>query len=143
MVKNRVFILGNMDLYQEIILEHFKHPLNRGSFADTKNVKVAKKINVSCGDEVTIQVQFSDDKKKIKDIRWQGVGCAISTAAMSLLSENLKGKSVAEVLAMKQADILELLGLDSITPGREKCLLLGLKAIKSAITDSDEAALAC
>jgi nitrogen fixation NifU-like protein len=70
-------------------------------------------------------------------VGWQGSGCAISQAAMSLLSEKIIGMTVADVLQMQQTDLERLLGFDQpIAYGRVKCLLLGLQAVKRGIAKS-------
>lgn len=126
-----------MDLYQETLLEHYKHPRNVGVFdASDGTFMRAKKTNVGCGDAVTIEIQLSVDDV-VQDVRWQGTGCVISTAAMSVLSENIKGKTRQEVLSLQQQDVLEILGLESVAPGRVKCLDLSLRAIQGALQQSD------
>ncbi len=81
------------DLYQEVILDHYKRPRNFGPLegADHK----ADGHNPLCGDRVTIYVVLNQDV--IRDIRFEGEGCAISTASASLMTEILKGKTLAEV----------------------------------------------
>lgn len=121
-----------MDLYQEAILDELKQPQHKSVLADA-DVQVHE-TNASCGDEVTVFLKLSPDKKTITELTWQGSGCAISQAAMSLLAAELQGKVVAEVLSLQQADLEALLGLEQpIAYGRTKCLLLGLKATKAAV----------
>jgi nitrogen fixation protein NifU and related proteins len=81
------------DLYQEVILDHYKRPRNFGPLegADHK----AEGHNPLCGDQVTVYIVL--DKDVIRDISFQGSGCAISTASASLMTEILKGKTLAEV----------------------------------------------
>lgn len=122
------------DLYQEIILEEYQHPKNKGVLSGEKNnVKSVKKTNVGCGDEFTVAIQLDESEQIVKDIKWQGQGCAISTSSMSLLSELIKGKSSDEIRDMSKETLMDLLGLDEITPAREKCLLLSLRAVKGAL----------
>lgn len=118
-----------MDLYQEIILDHYKNPRNVGTLSNHQHIFSCSEANVGCGDEFVVTLQLDEVNQKVMDIKWQGQGCAISTAAMSLLSEHVKGKVQSEVEAINQQTLLELLGLDEITPAREKCLMLGLRAI--------------
>ncbi len=84
------------ELYQEVILDHNKTPRNFGqlSQADGK----ATGHNPLCGDKVTVYLRFDQDT--ISDIKFEGSGCAISTASASLMTEILKGKSRAEVKAL-------------------------------------------
>lgn len=121
------------DLYQEIILEEFQHPKNKGEFTDQSSILTIKKTNVGCGDEFAVSLRLDSDSLVVTDVRWLGQGCAISTSAMSLLSEFVKGKPVEEIQSLTKEDMLELIGLTEITPTREKCLLLSLKAVKGAL----------
>ncbi|UFP93457.1 Fe-S cluster assembly sulfur transfer protein SufU [Gloeobacter morelensis] len=84
------------DLYQEVILDHYKRPRNFG-LLEAAN-REAEGHNPLCGDQVTIYLQVEDGI--VKDIRFQGAGCAISTASASLMTDALKGKSVQEVDAL-------------------------------------------
>ncbi len=122
-----------MDLYQEIILDHFKHPRNQGSFDNEIKTLSCDEANVGCGDELRVSIVLDQSKQKIADIKWVGQGCAMSIASMSLLSEHVKGMTVAEVKAIGQDTLLELLGLDDITPAREKCMMLSVKAVHRAL----------
>jgi nitrogen fixation protein NifU and related proteins len=119
------------DLYQEIILEEYAHPHNRGEIADA-DVTLTE-VNASCGDEVTVFIKFSTDKKKITDVKWYGVGCSISIATTSVLSQMIIGQTVKAVMKLQKKDLEDALGIKHISPGREKCLMLGLKAFQKAI----------
>lgn len=122
-------------LYQEIILEHYRHPHNAGRFSTAKNVCSVNEGNVGCGDEFQVSILLDNAKKKVLDIKWQGVGCAISTAAMSVVSDFVKNKKVIEISALTKNNVLELLGMNEITLGRDKCLMLGLRAIQRAVKE--------
>ncbi len=117
-----------MDLYSEIILEHFKNPKNFGRLNKPEKSEMGK--NVSCGDSIFIELEIENDK--ISDIAFSGQGCAISIAAMSMLSEKIKGMSVKEIEKLDQNFIKDLLKIE-IGPGRIKCAMLGLETIKKAI----------
>ena len=117
-----------MDLYAENILDHFKHPRNAGSLASPTVQN--REENVSCGDDMTIDLLIDDGV--IKDLKWQGQGCAISQAAMSLFSEELIGKKLDDAAAMKKDDVLSLLGVP-IGARRLKCALLCLHTLKNAL----------
>lgn len=84
------------ELYQQLILDHNKSPRNRGALADAD--KHAEGYNPLCGDRVTIHVRLDDDR--IADLSFEGDGCAISTAAASLMTQALKGKTLAEAEAL-------------------------------------------
>lgn len=81
------------DLYQEVILDHYKRPRNFGPLEEADHK--AEGHNPLCGDRVTIYLVIEGDV--IRNISFQGAGCAISTASASLMTEMLKGKTLAEV----------------------------------------------
>lgn len=114
------------DLYREYILEHYRNPQNYGTLA-TPTFE-AEGQNPLCGDELHVQVEV-DDKECIKSVRFTGQGCAISQASMSILSDEIIGKSLSEVASMNRESIVEMLGID-LTPVRLKCALLGLVVVK-------------
>jgi len=117
------------DLYREIILHEAAHPQKKGSLTNPTHEQ--DETNASCGDKVTVQLTLKDDR--ITQIAWQGAGCAISQASMSLISAFVEGKTKNEVEKLAKIDVLELLGLEEITPGREKCMMLGLKAVHTSL----------
>lgn len=120
------------DLYQEVLLEHYKNPQNKGAFSGEKNdIKVVKNINVGCGDELTVEVIIQD--QKIQDIKWNGVGCVISLASMSVLSEYIKGKTIEEIEKIEEEKMIELIGLEEIVPARKKCMMLSITSVQRAI----------
>lgn len=114
------------DMYREYILEHYRHPHHFGTLDDP--TFEAEGNNPLCGDEIKVQVAVGDDGR-IADVRFSGQGCAISQASMSILSDELVGKTLDEVAAMSKETILELLGIP-LTPVRLKCALLGLVVTK-------------
>lgn len=117
-----------MDIYAENILEHYKNPQHTG---DGANASVSHtEQNISCGDELTAHITITDDK--ITKIEWQGTGCAISQAGMSMLSEELENMSTEEVLQLKKDTIYNMFGVP-IGPRRFKCALLCLHTVKNAI----------
>ena len=122
-----------MDLYQEIILDHFKHPRNQGDIGAGVHVLSCSESNVGCGDEFSVKISLDKNGEKIEDIKWQGQGCAISTASMSLLSEYVIGKTIEEAKQVNQDTMLEMLGLEEITPAREKCMMLSVRAVHRAL----------
>jgi nitrogen fixation NifU-like protein len=84
------------DLYQEMILGHSKSPHNRRAMPAAS--RTAQGFNPLCGDKVTLHVQLEGDR--IADVSFEGSGCAISTASASLLTDSLKGKTIAEADAL-------------------------------------------
>lgn len=116
-------------MYMENILEHYKNPQNKGNVSnpDIQN----REKNPACGDEIEITAAVNE-KKEMQDIKFDGHGCAISQAAISMLTEELKGKPIGEVLKMKKEDVLVLLGID-IAPMRIKCAMLGLRVLQRGI----------
>ena len=122
-----------MDLYQEIILDHYKNPRNKGEITSHQHVLSCSESNVGCGDELLVKITLDKSENKIEEIKWQGQGCAISVASMSLLSEFIIGKTVEEVRKVDKDTMLEMLGLDEITPAREKCMMLSVKAVNRAL----------
>lgn len=113
------------DLYREIILDHAHNPRNFGQLDHPTQVE--KDANASCGDMV--EMQFLVEKGKIIDVKWRGVGCAISTASASLISELVIEKSVKEAKKLTQKQLMDKMGLKEILPTREKCLLLPLRIL--------------
>lgn len=114
-------------LYKEMILELYRHPLNKKDIvqADAR----AREINPSCGDEIEIAIRFND-YDCVEDIGHTGQGCAISQAAVSLLTDAVKGKTKVELKNMTESDMLLLLPV-SIPQTRMNCALLGFRALKN------------
>lgn len=122
----------NSTLYKENIINHYKNPKNFKKKDFVKNyTNNASLENVTCGDEMEVFLELKDGK--VKEVFFDARGCAISIAAMSMLSEKVKGKKVEEVLEIEDSFVLKMLGLEKGTP-RIKCALLGLETLKKALS---------
>jgi len=137
-------------LYQEIILDHYKHPKGRG--LREPYASEVHHVNPTCGDEITMRVAL--DGEKIADVSWEGQGCSISQAAASVLHELVTGQSVEDALT-KHTSFVELMaGKGQVVPDEEvlgdgiafagvakyparvKCALLSWMAMKDAVARS-------
>jgi nitrogen fixation NifU-like protein len=136
-------------IYQEVILDHYKHPHNRGLRVPFG--AEVHHVNPTCGDEVTLRVALTDDGGKIADISYDGQGCSISQAATSVLTDQVIGRSVPEALETVGAftemvssrgtiegdenvigDGIAFAGVAKY-PARVRCALLGWMAFKDAL----------
>jgi len=121
-----------MDIYAQNIIDHYHAPHNCGRLTDPK--LSSEQVNRSCGDQITVDLKIEDDK--IKDLKFEANGCAISVASMSLLSDYLLNKNTAEVLALKYQDVLNILGVP-VAERRYKCVLLGLLTVQNIILKAE------
>ncbi|UQX90196.1 SUF system NifU family Fe-S cluster assembly protein [Jatrophihabitans telluris] len=140
-------------MYQQIILDHYKHPNHRRELDDFD--AEVHHVNPTCGDEVTLRVKVRDGE--IADLGWVGEGCSISQASTSVMSELVIGQPIDDAMQLQER-FLELmqsqghheLSEDQIEelddaiafegvskyPARVKCALLGWMAMKSAVTQA-------
>ena len=143
----------NLDgLYQEILLDHYKHPHGRG-LRDPYEAEVHH-VNPTCGDEITLRVHVNGDR--VEDVSYDAVGCSISQASASVLNDLVVGKSVQDGLAVldefhammqgkgqvvPDEDVLEdgvaFAGVAQF-PARVKCALLSWMAFKDAVLRTEE-----
>jgi len=144
------------DLYQEIILDHYKHPQGRG-LREPFDTEVHH-VNPTCGDEVTLRVSLKGDgaEMAVADISYDGQGCSISQASASVLHELLTGAAVEEAFAVLEefSELMQSRGQrepnedvlgDGIAfagvskyPARVKCALLSWMAFKDATAQAVE-----
>jgi nitrogen fixation NifU-like protein len=138
------------ELYQELILDHSRTPRNFGVLPDAN--RQAEGYNPLCGDKVKVYTVIENGK--VKDIRFDGVGCAISTASASLMTEILKGKTEAEVKKLfdvlhsmltgkanaSDAELDKLVVLSGVTqfPMRVKCATLPWHTMIAALDNKDQ-----
>ena len=118
--------------YSEKVLDHYEHPRNVGSF-DTKEQDVGTGMvgAPACGDVMRLQIKVNDEGV-IEDARFKTYGCGSAIASSSLLTEWVKGKSLAEALEIKNTELAEELALP---PVKVHCSVLAEDAIKAAIAD--------
>ncbi|MBI2542128.1 SUF system NifU family Fe-S cluster assembly protein [Candidatus Woesearchaeota archaeon] len=116
-------------MYQEQILDHFKNPRN---FGRIENASVHHhEYNPLCGDQIEMFLVI-DKNKNITEVKFSGHGCAISQASASMLTEQIKGKSIEEIEKLTKEKVLELLGIP-LSPVRLKCALLSLDTLKNSV----------
>ncbi|MFL5466666.1 MAG: Fe-S cluster assembly sulfur transfer protein SufU [Gemmatimonadaceae bacterium] len=137
-------------LYQELILDHYRRPRNKGTL-DNADASVEMK-NPLCGDEIGVQVIFDGDN--ISDVRFSGRGCSISQASASMMTQLVKGRSTDEIDSVRKrfrdlmlgdtaaADDKQLGPLRALSgvarfPARVKCALLAWNALESALADHE------
>ena len=136
---------GLAELYQELILDHYRRPRNQGSLeAHTRRVTLA---NPTCGDELELDLLLDGDT--IADVRFSGRGCSISQASASMMTQLIKGKRVdeARALALRFSEMMhgsaeaardkalgEARALAGVAkfPVRVKCALLGWNALEES-----------
>lgn len=144
-------------MYQDVILDHYKHPHHRG-LREPFAAEVHH-VNPTCGDEVTLRVALSDDGNRVLDVSYDGQGCSISQAATSVLADQVIGQTVEDALRTVAAfaemvssrgtvegdedvlgDGIAFAGVSKY-PARVKCALLGWLAFKAAVAQASEPAV--
>jgi len=136
-------------LYQEVIFDHNKSPRNFGKLDDAD--RAADGHNPLCGDQLTVYLDMDADGETIADVRFEGQGCAISTASASIMTTLLKGRSIQDVekyfssfhsmvtgsgepdSSLEDFDKLKVLGGVSEYPSRVKCATLAWHTVKAAL----------
>jgi nitrogen fixation protein NifU and related proteins len=138
---------NNLDtLYRQVIMDHYKHPRNRGKLEE--GALVVDMNNPTCGDRIQLQIQVEDGK--VKDAKFEGEGCSISMSSASMMTQAIKGKSIEDALHMSQlfsdmmlgkeidpgnlemGDVEALQGVAKF-PARIKCATLAWKAMEQGV----------
>ncbi|MFB6216051.1 MAG: iron-sulfur cluster assembly scaffold protein [Candidatus Aenigmatarchaeota archaeon] len=114
-------------MYKQEILDLYKNPRNKGKL-DTDLEEVGE--NPSCGDITHVYLKTEDGK--VTEMKHETDGCAISTAAVSILSDEIKGMQKEKVKKLDREWMIDRLGID-ISPMRVKCAVLGLKTVQSIL----------
>lgn len=138
--------------YRDIILDHYRTPRNKG-LVDDKTYEVVHLKNPSCGDDLIVQIKREGNK--IIDVRFEGSGCAICCASASMMSENIKGKTIQEAetiitqfynMVSGKGDFVEDILQEAVSlqgiaklPPRIKCATLGYKAAQQLLFDTNVA----
>jgi nitrogen fixation NifU-like protein len=138
------------ELYQEVILDHSRHPRHYGVLGDASHK--AEGYNPLCGDRVTVYLKLGEDSR-VADIKFEGKGCAISQASASMMTDMLKGRDVAEAEKLMQGflhlvkgedaaglseddrETLDVMGGISEFPMRVKCATLAWHTYKNALEE--------
>ena len=113
-----------MDLYREELLEHYKNPKNYGRLKDP--TATTHEANPLCGDVLDLDLKIEDGV--VTDIAFEGSGCAISTAATSMLLEKVKGMKVDDIKKISREEMLNMVN-SNLTISRIKCATLGYNAL--------------
>lgn len=124
-----------MDLYRKEILDHHQNPRNKGELAEAN--KRAREESPLCGCSDWVELFLQVEGEKIKDVKFQGEGCVISMAAASMLTEQVRGKPVSDVVKINEGSIRQAFG-ESLTSFRETCAFLSLQALLSALGLKDK-----
>ncbi|MCW2595294.1 MAG: nitrogen fixation protein NifU [Pseudonocardiales bacterium] len=140
-------------MYQQIILDHYKHPQHHGLPEDFD--AEVHHVNPTCGDEVTLRVRIADGQ--IAELGWEGEGCSISQASTSVMSDLVAGKPIDDAMQLQEKflGLMQSRGNSELTeadedeledavafegvskyPARVKCALLGWMAMKSAVAEA-------
>jgi nitrogen fixation NifU-like protein len=120
------------DLYRDEILEHYRNPHNFGTLPDADVTYEGS--NPLCGDRITMTLRLADGAGRLEDVAFTGRGCAISQASASMLTDEIKGKALGEIVAITNQDVLDNLGID-ISPARLKCALLSVETLRKALAE--------
>ncbi len=118
------------DMYQEVILQHYRTPKNFGPLPEAD--RIGEESNPLCGDHIMLRLKVDPATQKISEVRFQGDGCAISVASTSMLTEKVEGLTLEQAGQLTRDDVLQLLGIP-LSPVRVKCALTGFAALGRAL----------
>ncbi len=139
------------NLYQQVILEHYKKPRHRGRTATIDRQQ--RGHNPSCGDTIELTVQLSADQAQIADVQFEGEGCAIAMASVDLMADALRGKTIAQAQAMVEQfqammkgefefphDLRKLNVMQGVAqfPVRIKCATLSWHTLRAALAETSQ-----
>jgi nitrogen fixation NifU-like protein len=116
------------DLYRKQILDHYGHPRNEGTLEDSDIS--CERDNPICGDCVRLDISLENGR--VSEARFTGQGCVISMASASMFTEEIQGKTVADLKAMDDQDIFEMLGIE-LGPSRANCAVLPLRVLQQGL----------
>jgi nitrogen fixation protein NifU and related proteins len=119
------------DMYQEIILQHYRAPHHFGPLEHAS--LSGEESNPLCGDHIRMELRLEGAEPRVGEVRFSGDGCAISVASASMLTDRIQGKTLAEVKSLTQEDMLALVGIP-LSPVRIKCALTGFAALGRALS---------
>lgn len=118
-----------MDIYQQNILDCYKHPKQYGPLQNASHKSGV--ANPSCGDSV--QIGLVVENGRVAQAKWEGEGCVLSQASADMLMEALLGMELSEVKKIDTAAVVSLLGIE-LSPNRLRCALLPLEALQQAVS---------
>ena len=116
-----------MALYTETVMDHFTHPRNVGEIPDADGV--GEVGNAKCGDIMTMYLKIKDDR--IEDVKFETFGCGSAIASSSMATELIKGKTIAEALAVTNKQVVDALG--GLPAYKLHCSVLAEESIKAAV----------
>ena len=121
-------ISEEQEMYKENVLDHYKNPHNKMKLEHATHSH--RELNPLCGDEITLHLKIENNI--VAEVGFEGHGCAISQAAISILTDYIKNKTVAELKNLEKSIIINLLGIP-VSHTRMKCATLSIKTLRGAI----------
>ena len=121
------------NLNMEVLLDHYRSPRNYGKI-ESPSADIVE-YNPVCGDAIQLTIRIANGK--IEDIKFIGRGCSVSQGSASMLTEKVKGMSLADAMKINPGQVIENIGLN-LGPSREKCALLSLNALHKSIRKFEE-----